>query len=179
MRPLEFFEYNLKGAIRAEYLLLDPLYGTPGTLKFWVHPNFVRNRFYHLAQDYLEACGSPDRLNERIEALRQKHILEWNLDYLRDPLNALLARMLLNGQVNAGVLVEGMYLKMAYTRLLALKVRILKARVPHSKIEAFLQEAEENLRNPLTGEPMRWNPDKRAIYFDVPGKENEPNEVTL
>lgn len=179
LRPLELSEYNLKGAIRAEYLLFDSLYGTPETLKFWVHPNFVRNRFYRLALDYLEVCGNPDRLNERLEALRQKHILEWNLDYLRDPLNTLIARMLLNGQVSAGVLVEGMYFKMAYVRLLALKVRILNARIPDSKIEAFLQETEENLRNPLTDEPMRWNSSRRAIYFDVPGNQNEPNEVKL
>ena len=179
LRPLELSEHNLRGAVRAEYLLLDSLYGTPETLKFWVHPNFVRNRFYRFAQNYLEACGNPNRLNERIEALRQKHILEWNLDYLSDPLNALLARMLLDGQVSAGVLVEGMYLKMAYTRLLALKVRILKARIPDSQIAAFLQKVDANLRNPLTGEPMRWNSEKRVIYFDVSANKNEPHEVTL
>lgn len=179
LRPLELSEYNLPGVLRAEYLLFDPLFGSPETLRFWVHPNFVRNRFYWFAQDLVETFRHPDGLDKRIEALRQKHILSWNADYLRDPLNALYVRTLLDGQVKAGVLVEGMHLKMAYTRLLSLKVRILKARIPDSEIEAFLRNSEEELRNPLTGKPMRWNSIKRAIYFDVPGNRREPNEVKL
>lgn len=179
LRPLELSEYNLAGATRAEYLVFDPLFGSPETLQFWVHPNFIRNRFYWFAQDLVETFRHPDGLDERIEALRQKHILSWNPDYLRDPLNALYVRTLLDGQVKATVLVEGMYLKMAYTRLLALKVRILKARIPDSEIEAFLRNSEKELRNPLTGEPMRWDSIKRAIYFDVPGNRKEPNEVKL
>lgn len=180
LNPLALSGYNPEGIMRAEYMLFAPLFESPASLKFWVHPNFIRNRFYRFAQDFLEAsCRPPSDLYRNIEVLRAKQLLEWNPDYLRDPLNTIFVRSILGGQVVASEMLKAMHLRNAYVRLLVLRVKIARAGILDAKIEGFLQTAKTGLRNPFTNEPMRWNPTKRAIYFDVPANEKYPHEVPL
>jgi len=180
LNPLALSGYNPEGIMRAEYMLYDPLFGSPASLKLWVHPNFIRNRFYRFAHDFLRASRRPHSdLYSDIEILRRKHLLGWNPDYLQDPLNTVFVRSILGGQVVAGEMLKAIHLRIAYVRLLVLRVKIAKAGIPDAKVEAFLQSAETRLRNPFTNEPMRWNSNKRVIYFDVPGNEREPHEVQL
>ena len=54
------------------------------------------------------------------------------------------------------------------TRLMALRVMIDQKDISDQSIPAFLSTAQQNLRNPYTGEPMRWSSEHRVIWFDAP-----------
>jgi hypothetical protein len=180
LSPGGLTRYNLGGVMRAEYLLHDPIYSNPASLKAWVHPGFIRNRFFRAAQDFLKASqGSPSDAAKDVEAVWNAQTSGWRWDYLRDPLNTVWIRVLLGGQMKTGSMLQQMHLHDGQMRLLTLRLDILHLGIQDSRIEAFLESAETGLRNPFTGEPMKWDLVKRAIYFQSPGEEIVTREVRL
>ena len=159
---------------------LDPVFTHRESLKFWVHPEFIRNRFYRYAQDFLQtARQSPNAIDSGMERLRVSHLEGWSADYLKDPLNTLFVRAMLSGQKKTGELLKQMYLQEGKTRLLALQTQILRTGLPDSAVDEFLRKSKSTLRNPFSGEPMRWDPVERSIYFGIPGIEGRSREVHL
>lgn len=158
--------YNIAGVMRAEYLLRDPLYTNPAALKYWVHPNFLRNRFYRFAQDFLKASTAPpSEIAAAADAVVRAHTEGWSADYLTDPINAVFARSQVGGPAKIGQLLQQMVLHDGQMRLLLLRLEILHSNIPDSGIEDFLKHADKSLANPFTGAPMQWSPSKRALYF--------------
>ena len=180
LSPGGLARYNLAGVMRAEYLLYDLLYANPASLKTWVHPGFIRNRFFRAAQDFLKAAqGSPSDAAKAVEAMWNTHTSGWRWDYLRDPLNTVWIRVLLGGQMKTGRMLEQMHVHDGQMRLLTLRLDILHLGIQDSRIEAFLEGAEKGLRNPFTGDPMKWDLAKRAIYFQSSGQQVITREVRL
>ena len=54
-----------------------------------------------------------------------------------------------------------------------LRIQIVKAKKSDAEIDAFLQAASPELRNPFDGKPMQWDAAKRTIAALVPGKERK------
>jgi hypothetical protein len=180
LRPGGVDRYNLAGVMRAEYLLRDPVYSNSAALKFWVHPGFIRNRFFRYAQDFLNASQTPPLLvAAAIDVVTREQTTGWSVDYLRDPLNTVFARTQIAGPAKTGQLVQQMAIHDGQLRLLLLRLDILHGHIADDGIEAFLQSAGADLRNPFTGEPMQWAASKRALYFRIPGDKPLTMEVTL
>jgi hypothetical protein len=180
IKPSDLPRYNLEGIMQAEYLLFDPVFTHRESLKFWVHPEFIRNRFYRYAQDFLQTARQPpNAIDSDMERLRVSHLEGWSVDYLKDPLNTLFVRAILSGQKKTGELLKQMYLQEGKTRLLALQTQILRTGLPDSAVDEFLRKSPSTLCNPFSREPMRWDPVDRSIYFGIPGVEGRSREVHL
>jgi hypothetical protein len=172
--------YNIAGVMRSEYLPYDPQFRHPESLKSWVHPGFVRNRFFRSAQDFLRVSqGPPAAVATEANAMWLSHTSGWSTDYLLDPINAIWSRLLLGGQLRTGNMLEQMYLQDGQRRLLVLRLEVLHLGIPDNEIEAFLQNADQGLRDPFTGEAIKWDPVKRSIYFKYTGASEYTKEVRL
>ena len=180
LRPDGLARYNLPGVMRAEYELFDPIYAKPASLRIWVHPGFIRNRFFRSATDFLKVSqGPPSEVAKEVNAMWLTYSSGWRLDYLSDPLNTVWIRVLLGGQAKTGNMLQQMHLRDGQLRLLTLRLDILHLGVQDGGIDAFLESSEKGLRNPFTGDPMKWEPAKRAIYFQSSGEEIITREVRL
>jgi hypothetical protein len=168
--PAGIARYNLPGLMRAEYLLRDPIYSNAAALKYWVHPDFIRNRFYRYAQEFLVAAQAPALLiADSVELVARKHTTGWNSDYLTDPMNALFARSQIAGPAGSGRLLQQMYAHDGQLRLALLQLEILHRHITDSAIDEFLKNTGPELRDPFTGEPMQWAAGQRTLFFRVPG----------
>jgi len=76
-------------------------------------------------------------------------------------------------------MLEQMYLQDGQRRLLVLRLEVLHLGIPDNEIEAFLQNADQGLRDPFTGEAIKWDPVKRSIYFKYTGASEYTKEVRL
>jgi hypothetical protein len=166
--------------MRTEYRLLDTA-ALRGELKFWVRPNFVRNRFFRAARAFLDAStGTAMDLDRRFFAVKQVHgnLDQWTWDYLFSPLNTIFARITLRGQLMAGPLVKNMLTHDGTMRLLQLRILLARNDVSDANVEQFLS-SQLSLRNPFTEEPMRWDRAKRVIWFKEPGDSISRRQVRL
>ncbi len=65
-------------------------------------------------------------------------------------------------------------------RLVALQAQIKQRAIPDSKIEGYLEKAGPEYHDPYTNKPMRWNAEKRSLWFEGYGSgEKKPVEVHL
>lgn len=164
--------WNLAGLMRAEYDLHYQLTNILNT-QIWFHPNFIRNRMLHSAQDYLMAIDSPPSLvaDRTLAVLRENGGLNsWTNDYLRDPMNTFIVRgLLLNLTPHTAVgLLKPMYIHDARRRALTSAVLIKRRGLKDDEIAKFLASVGPELKNPLTGDPMSWDAKKRVIRFVNP-----------
>jgi hypothetical protein len=66
-----------------------------------------------------------------------------------------------------------------FLRLVSLQIAIKQAAIRYADIPGFLGRTRPELRNPYTGEPMQWDSQSRALYFNGMSDgmgENEMNE---
>lgn len=170
LTPSGLARWNLPGLMRAEYFMFDSIL-TPGTTKFWVHRNFIRNRFYRLAQAVLRASTQPpDIVEEKVNAIMNEfcNFKTWDIDYLRDPMNAIFVKSMIGGQLKTGDVFTFWHRRDGDLRVLTLAVMIKKQRIADEKIDDFLAAVGPELKDPFTHLPMHWDPIKRAIRFEAP-----------
>lgn len=179
LKPVGLLRWNLEGTMRAEYGLFSPLLS--GETKLWVHPNFIRNRFFHSAKVFLNTAeGRPSELESNFtEQQKLGDISTWTWDYMRDPMNTLFSRLLMGGQFKAGSLVGSMVQKDGRLRLLTLRILIAKNKIDDADVDSFLARQPMELRNPFTNKPMRWSTKRHLIWFCVPNHPDDCGQVRL
>ena len=101
--------YNLKGMLKADYRLFQHM---PLERRgIYIHPEFIKNKIYHANLEWLECANLEGESFEDCKTtLNQRYtnsILK-NLIALRDPLNNILANLLICGQISALPLVKSM-----------------------------------------------------------------------
>jgi hypothetical protein len=181
LRPVGLSRWNLEGVMRAEYRLLDPIISS-GNNQFWVHPDFIRNRYFRAAKAFLDiSAGHPSHFGEDFESGRQVHgkFNEWTWDYVRNPLNTVFARGMLGGQFKAWPLVTNMVQKDGRLRLLTLRILLARNKIAGRDVDRFLSSQPTGLRDPFTDQPMRWNSERQVIWFCQPGHAGNVTQVRL
>lgn len=58
----------------------------------------------------------------------------------------------------------------AHNRLIALRVELLAAGVTAGQVPQAIAGSAERLRDPYALKPMRWDAEKRRIYFEAKGE---------
>jgi hypothetical protein len=182
LEPSGLARWNLPATVRAEYDVWLPFFSTFYNSQFWVHPNFIRNTWLHSEQAFLEAAKAPPSLvNEKMQGVSLKYggFRSWSNDYLRDPLNTVLVRGYLLGthRFNGVELIRSMHIHDARQRALTLALLIKRRSLKDNEIADFLAKADPELKNPFTGNPMTWEPKKRAIRFVVPKANDTSDDV--
>ena len=168
LKPAGLNRWNLPGVMRAEYLMFDPILA-PGTTKFWVHRNFIRNHFYRSALAVLSTATLPPAIvKDKIEQVLAEccDVRKWSNDYWRDPMNAGFFRLIGGGQIKSVELIAVMWDRDGELRALNLALKIKTQKIPDNSIENFLADTGPELKNPYTNLPMIWDPAKRVIRFD-------------
>jgi len=160
--------WNLPGVMRSEYLMFEPIL-SPDYRAFWVHPNFIRNRFFLSSQAFLIATtAQPDQIEEKSLAVRREYgdFRVWTDDYLRDPPNTFFARVyILPTMLTAGAMVRTMHVHDGQRKVLTLALLANRRGLRDQEIGTFLSNVGSELKNPISGAPMRWNIKKQAIEF--------------
>jgi hypothetical protein len=96
-----------------------------------VHTGFIRNRFFHSAQEFLKASHvAPAQVADAEANALAEYTEGWTWDYLRDPINTVYVRMLLAGQSRTGQMLSQMYARNGQMRLLTLRIGILHEGIP-------------------------------------------------
>jgi hypothetical protein len=176
LRPAGIAAYDVDGALRAEYAMLRPIFTPPARLQFWVHPQFIENRFARFSAAFADAARAPlPDLEDAFDRVRRSQ-LEDRADYLRDPMNTYFVRGLLRGQIKVGEMLRQMHIHEGRKALLALRLEVRRGGMADAQIPALL--AASTLRDPH-GQAMRWDAARRSIWYALPGGEGERYEVRL
>jgi hypothetical protein len=107
--------------------------------------------------------------------------ISWSNDYLKDPLNAVLAHGFLINPLADGKfeLLHSFHIHDAKQKALTLALLIKRRDLKDSEIAEFLATVDSRLRNPFTGKPMTWDSKKRAIQFVIPKTNDSSDDVTM
>ncbi len=172
--------WNVRGMLRAqgEPTVQITLHG----MKNWMHPNYLRNRQYRVAQAILAELQSHDPdVIDRLDTIARDYINADApaLDYLLHPENPQFSKSNLEGEARIGLIAKTWISKSGMMRLLALNVMLAEGHVGDGDIDAFLRNAAPALRNPYSGEPMHWHAANRVLYFCRPKHPDEMEQVRL
>ena len=175
--PKWFNDWNLEKVFASELSLRESLFKI-GDRPPWVHANFIRNRSLRFSRKIIEAVSEAngDVLLQKLKNISEAHVSvsAWTPDYVRDPFNTWFVRKLVINEIFPIGLVNSMIQLAGRTRLIALRMMIEQNDIPDQSVPDFLASVQNNLRNPFTGEPMRWSKEHRVIWFDQPEGTSTP-----
>ncbi|MBC7625223.1 MAG: hypothetical protein H7232_17790 [Aeromicrobium sp.] len=138
-------------------------------------PNYQTNRQYDYSQAFLRAARTePANVARSVNAVSRAFtdLSFASIDYT-NLINAVLSKLYIRGQLKTGELLSSMHANIAMQRLNMLRIQIVKAKKSDAEIDAFLQAASPELRNPFDGKPMQWDAAKRTIAASIPGEERK------
>ena len=165
--------FNLDDIMRAEEEIVrndsNPI------LDAFRRPNYQTNRQYDYAQAFLHAARTkPANVARSVNAVSRAFtdLSFASIDYT-NLINAVLSKLYIRGQLKTGELLSSMHANIALQRLNMLRIQIVKAKKSDAEIDAFLQAASFELRNPFDGKPMQWDAVKRTIAASIPGEERQ------
>jgi hypothetical protein len=180
LRPEGVAAYDPDGIVRAEFAMLREAleYLPPNAWEqdrlhwlafYFGQKNRILNRYASLAPKYAAALRLPwFESRKQMDLLRQDHLYPSDGEFLLDPFGSLFITNYMNGQLKAREMVRQMHIVDGRLRLATLLVRYINERIPDPQVPHFLASAGPELRNPFSGEPMRWDPKDRKIYFPDP-----------
>ena len=182
LQPAGIARWNLEGALRAEYMMLDPAL-SPQKKKFWYHENFVKNRFYRFSQAYLSATehSSIAEIETALLQVKKQYatISTWNSDYLKDPLNSFFSRIMLGGLSKTTELLKSMIKNDGMLRLLILRVHIQQVHISDIDIPKLIENANQGLDNLYKDQVVHWDEDRRVLWLDNDDCSRLSNQVRL
>ena len=165
--------FNLNEIMRAEEEIVRTQ--SIPMLDAFRRPNYQTNRQYDYAQALLRAARTdPANVTRSVNAVTREFtdLSFASADYT-NLINGVLSQLYIRGQLKTGELLSSMHSMIALQRLNMLRIQIVKAKKSDAEIDAFLQAASPELRNPFDGKPMQWDAAKRTIAALVPGKERK------
>lgn len=175
LKPTGLNRWNLAGIQRAEYQMINIMLSSEEG-KYAMDTNFIRNRFYRSAKAYLMAAKSaPDRVETEMQQVGRAYsdFDKPTLDYLFAPKTTILSRLLLRGSLKASMLVTSMHNYDGKLRTLTLALLLKKFQIPQEQIESFIANASADLKNPFSGQPIKFNSQDQILEFDAPGSTNK------
>ena len=182
LNPMGLARWNLADALRTEYERYDDAILSKRHAD-WVHPNFIRNRFYRVSNDLLATTALPPPKAELVmKTIKATYgsLWAWNRDYFFDPVNAAYSRFFFIGSVNGFELITTMHQHDGQFRALTLALDIKRQHVADSAISSYIREAPPDLVDPFTSQPMDYNPETKTITFHYStGTEARDFEVRL
>ena len=177
--------YNLKGMLRADYTFItDEMSKLRQNLDDAksLNMDYIKNRFYRFHFEFLSRAQlPPSTLDSSISEMGDKYELStniFNFDWL-NPLQSILANMLISGQTRGFHLVKSMHSKDALIKLLNLSINIRQQKIPEAEMQTFLNNAGSEYNSPFTNKPMQWDATKKVIYFIEPSSEARKVAVRL
>ncbi len=193
LAPLTLKERNLRDAIRTEYAISADLLKNPFTRysqyvaeedrpawgavlfikisSFFYQRNATINMTYRQHRKLADLAGLPAR--EFVPRLRELQAQDearlaapYRWDYVYNPAGKVLFAM---GAPTA--VIYGHYMGRAHNldglmRLVAVQLTMKQQRIADHAVKGFLEKLDDSYRDPYTGAPLRWDPDKRALYFE-------------
>ena len=174
--------YNVKGMLRADYIFAtNHLFVIDKNQKI-LDENYIKNRLYRFQLDFLNrALMSPATFDNRYKEMNEKYEFGNNVfkyDWL-NPLQSVLANLLISGQASGFNLVKSMHSKDALIKLLNLSMHIRQQKIATSDIQTFLNNAGSEYHNPFTNKPMQWDATRNVIYGENPLTAEAQVEVRL
>ena len=138
----------------------------------FVRQNRIRNRFADYAIDVIATASQNwTTLPASISAVKERHLRARAMDVI-DPITSITWRLLMQGQMKQGELIESMLRKEAQRRLFTIKIKITMAtaKAGDTDVEALLKSASVELRSPFDGSAFKWMSAKRAVVGAIPGR---------
>jgi hypothetical protein len=177
--------YNLKGMLRGDYMfIIDGMSKTRQNLDDVrsLNMDYIKNRFYRYQLDFLNRTQMPpSTFDSSVIEMQEKYKFGANIfkyDWL-NPLQSVLANLLISGQLNGFSLVKSMHSKDALIKLLNLSIKIRQQKIPEAEIQSFLNNASSEYNSPFTNKPMQWDAIKKVIYYIEPSGEGRKVVVRL
>lgn len=162
-------EWNMEGTIRSELVLREAVFQPDRRLSM-LHPNFVRNRLLHFSRDLLSAFSEfhGNTLLRKLRDVKEAHGRKNALadERARYPIGTLILRDFFVPQLMPTEMVGSMLHQIGRMRLLVLRVAIERDKIPMNAVPEFLKATQTHLRDPFSGEPMRWSSEHRVIWFE-------------
>jgi len=166
--------YNLKGMLRADYTFItNEMSKSRHNLDDAksLNMDYIKNRLYHFQFDFLNrAQMPPSTFDLSISEMSDKYELRsniFNYDWL-NPLQSVLANLLISGQTRVFHLVKSMHSKDALIKLLNLNINIRQQKISEADIQNFLNNADSEYNSPFTNKPMQWYATNKVIYYIEP-----------
>lgn len=174
--------YNLKGMLRAEYMLINNELFIKGKENKAMNVAYIKNRLYRFQLDFLNrAQMAPSTYDKSMSEMNDKYELGVNI-FNYDWLNlqqSVLANLLISGQYRGFHLVKSMLSKDALIKLLNLSVHIRQQQIPEIEIQTFLNNAGDEYNSPFINKPMQWDATKKVIYYIEPLNDGRKVAVRL
>ena len=144
--------------------------------------DYIKNRLYRFQFEFLNrAQFAPATFENSLSEMNKKYELGTNIfnyDWL-NPLQSILANLLIGGQSRGFHLVKSMHSKDALIKLLHLSINIRQQKIPEADIQSFLNNAGSEYNSPFTNKPMQWDATKKVIYFIAPSSDGRKVAVRL
>ena len=174
--------YNLKGMLRADYMFINNEMFIENKDIKTMNVDFIKNRYYRYQLDFLNHTQMPpSTFDNSVIEMHEKYKLRTNVlkfDW-PNPLEKVLANLIISGQLNGFSLVKSMHSKDALIKLLHLSINIRQQQIPETDIQSFLNNAGSEYSSPYTNKPMQWDATKKVIYFIEPSSEARKVAVRL
>jgi hypothetical protein len=168
LKPSGLEKYNLNGMLRGEYKLVNNKLLSNSKTTF-LHTEYIRNRLYRAHRDFLNSVLKPPSSYKQSQSEFHKRYAVpqglMDLNWL-DPYNDALSSMLTSGFIRSFPLIESMHLKNAQIKLLNLSLKIRQLKIADADIQAFLNQAGADYKNPFTNQPMRYDAAKKVIFCE-------------
>lgn len=190
LAPLTRGERDFSDAVRTEYAINADLLNNVFTKRYYddpddkgqpwdtvllgrlfFQPNATINMTYRQYRELAELAGLPaQELVPRLRRLQAQDearlAAPYRWHYLYNPVGKLLFAI---GAPSA--VIYGRYMGRAHNldglmRLVAVQLAIREQRIADHAVMGFLERLDDSYRDPYTGAPLRWDPEKRALYFD-------------
>lgn len=182
LKPDGLDAINVHGLVRGEYVSLvrslgsrryAPSYRTEPLYWLVLHvgqKNRILNRYSSFLKEYEEALVQPwPEVGKRFETLRARYVRSADdRDFLIDPIGTIFLAVEIEGQLKSIELLRQSRIYEGRLRLATLALQLLESRTSDENVPKFLAAANTSLRDPFTGEPMRWDAVSRRIYFPDP-----------
>ena len=174
--------YNLKGMLRADYMFIDNEMFIENKYIKTMNVDYIKNRYYRYQLDFLNRTQMPpSTFDNSVIEMHEKYKLRTNVLKFEwpNPLEKMLANLIISGQLNGFSLVKSMHSKDALIKLLHLSINIRQQKIPEADIQVFLNNAGSEYNSPFTNKPMQWDATKKVIYFIAPSSDGRKVAVRL
>jgi hypothetical protein len=189
LQPEGIDGFNIEGIMHAEFTMLVHLFKYPPS-SFgenslnrlnWIvtrlsQKDRILNRYYSFSRDYADALQLSWSQQENVRTqLSEKHPLLTDWDIIVDPFGSLFLTQVIDGQLAGYELFRSLYIAEGRLRLASLFIRIINEDLSDDEIAGMLTVAGANYFDPFTNTPMKWDADKKTIYFPNPQNKCVPH----
>lgn len=172
LRPFDKGETAMRDSFRGEFRYMQKSMemaspsGRRTIERIFYKRNATDNRFYKYWATFIML----DELSPQQFAVEARNTANANgirerigLRFLYNPVGeilALIGKGNISGYIEKGHDMEGL------RSLALLKILIRTEKISLADIQTFVDSQPADLRNPYTDGPMKWDPDRKALYFD-------------